>query len=251
MFIAKKIITSFILPPGIFILCLLAIGVYCALKKSSRMAVMNILLAFLLWASSIGPVADAMLRGLESRVGMPKNPRGDVIIILDGGIYDEASDLSGIGYPSDDTLARIVTGARLQKRLNVPVIVSGGTGVKHRKAGAPVIRRFLIDLGVPDNKIIIEMKSRDTIENAEFTAALCKRFGYEKPILVTSAFHMRRAVMSFEKVKLKVLPFPSHFNTWKNREYGWDDYLPSADRLAKVSVSMKEYIGLVFYRLVY
>lgn len=251
MFIAKKIITSFILPPGIFILLLLAIGVYCALKKSSRIAVMNILMALLLWASSTGPVADAMLRGLESRFAMPKNPQGDAIILLDGGAYGGAPDISGIGYPAEETLARVVTGARLQKRLDIPVIVSGGVVFKGKKAGAPVMRRFLMDLGVPDAKIIVEIKSRDTIENAEFTAGICKRFGYKKPILVTSALHMRRAVMSFEKVGLKVMPFPSNFKTWKDKAYGWEDYLPSADELAKVSVSMKEYIGLVFYRVVY
>ncbi|WP_333654286.1 YdcF family protein [Dissulfurispira sp.] len=248
MFALKKILTAFLLPPGIFIVLLLFSGLWFLFKKNWKAGIINCFLGISMWAFSISPVEDAMLRGLESDFRIPENPHGDVIILLGGGVYDNAPDLSGIGAPLEDMLGRIITAVRLQKRLNVPVIVSGGAVFKGRKAEAPIVRRFLIDLGVPDKKVIIEDKSRDTIENAKYTAAICRKLGYNKPILVTSASHMRRSVMSFEKVGMKIMPFPANFKTWKNKKYGWEDCLPGS---GKTRGAMKEYIGLLFYKFAY
>lgn len=249
VFIFKKIATSFLLPPGIFIVIFLFLGFFFVLKKNWKAAFPNFLIAAVFWFLSIAPVSDFMLRGLESEFKIPENPRGDVIILLGGGVYDGVSDMSGIGAPSEEMLGRIITAVRLQKRLNIPVIVSSGSGFKFKKPEAPIVRRFLIDLGIPDRKVIIEEKSRDTIENAEFTREICKRLGYKKPILVTSASHMRRAVMSFEKVHLEVIPFPSGFKTWEGKKYWWEDYIPGG--FDKAAIAIREYIGLIFYKLAY
>ena len=251
MFIAKKIITAFLLPPGIFIVILLFSGLWFLFKKNWKAGIINCFLGISMWAFSISPVADAMLRGLESDFKIPENPNGDVIILLGGGIYDKVPDLSGIGAPSEDMLGRIVTAVRLQKRLNVQVIISGGAVFKGRKAEAPIVKRFLIDLGVPDKKVIIEDKSRDTIENARYTKEICKKYGFKKPILVTSAYHMKRSVMSFKKVNTDVLPFPANFKTWKIKKYGWEDCLPNAYAFKNVSTSLHEHIGFLFYKIAY
>lgn len=204
-----------------------------------------------MWAFSTLPVADAMLNGLESDFRIPENPRGDVIILLGGGVYDNAPDLSGRGVPSEDMLGRIVTAVRLQKRLNIPVIISGGAVFNGKKAESPIVKRFLTDLGVPDKKVIIDDKSRDTIENARYTGEICEKLGYKKPILVTSAYHMRRSVMSFKKVNMDVLPFPANFKTWKIKKYGWEDYLPKAHAFKNVSTALHEHIGFIFYKIAY
>jgi uncharacterized SAM-binding protein YcdF (DUF218 family) len=163
-------------------------------------------------------------------------------------VYDKVPDLSGIGAPSEEMIARLVTAVRLQKRLNVPVIISGGAVFKGRQAEAPIVRRFLTDLGVPDKKVIIEDKSRDTIENARYTAEICKRLGYKKPLLVTSAYHMKRSIMSFSKVSLDVTALPAGFKTWKNKRYIWHDYLPDAFDMRNSYVALHEHIGLLFYK---
>ncbi|MEW6740714.1 MAG: YdcF family protein [Nitrospirota bacterium] len=249
MFALKKILTAFLLPPGIFIVLLLFSGLWFLFKKNWKAGIINCFLGISMWAFSISPVADAMLRGLESDFRIPENPHGDVIILLGGGVYDNVPDLSGIGAPSEDMLGRIITAVRLQKKINVPVIISGGAVFKGRKAEAPIVRRFLTDLGVPDKKVIIEDKSRDTIENARYTAEICKRLGYKKPLLVTSAYHMKRSVMSFKKVNMDVIPFPSNFKTWKIKKYGWESYLPGS--LGGSYTAMHEYMGLLFYKIAY
>ena len=155
------------------------------------------------WALSIAPISDAMIKGLESEYRIPKNIKGDVIILLGHGVFDEAPDLTGLGAPSGTYLARIVSAVRLQKKLNIPIIVSGTEVPEDKVVKDHIVKRFLIDLGIPTDKIILEDESRDTFENAEFTQEICQDWVLRHPILVTSAYHMKRAVMSFEKVGLK------------------------------------------------
>jgi len=138
---------------------------------------------------------------------------------------------------------------RLQKKLNIPIIVSGTEVSENKVVEDHIVKRFIMDLGVPDEEIIIEDKSRDTFENAKFTQKICARLGFTNPILVTSAYHLKRAIMSFEKSGLDVLPFPARFKSWPEKQYRWTAYLPSDFLTA--SITIKEYLGLVFYKFVY
>lgn len=249
MFILKKILTPFLMPPGIFIGLLICSGIWLFFRKHWKTGFLNCLIGIFMWLLSLSPVSDMMLRGLESDFRIPESPSGDVIILLGGGVYDKALDLTGMGAPSGDMLERTVTTVRLQKRLNVPIIVTGGVVFKGKAAEAPIVKRFLVDLGVPSERVIIEDKARDTIENAKYSKEICEKDGYKNPILVTSAYHMKRAVLSFKKVDMDVLPFPAGFRTWENKKYGWEDYLPHD--LGGISVAIREYMGLLFYRIAY
>jgi uncharacterized SAM-binding protein YcdF (DUF218 family) len=206
-----------------------------------------------MWALSIAPVSDAMIRGLESKYDIPQNVKGDVIILLGRGVSDKAPDLTGLGAPSGSYLTRIVTAVRLQKKMHIPIIVSGTEApedkAEDKTLEAHIVRRFLIDLGVPAGKIIIEDKSRDTFENVKFTKEICERSEFTNPILVTSAYHLKRAVMSSEKIGLEALPFPAGFNSWQGKEYRWSSYLPGD--FSTASTAVKEYLGLMFYKFVY
>jgi uncharacterized SAM-binding protein YcdF (DUF218 family) len=113
------------------------------------------------------------------------------------------------------------------------------------------MKRFLIDLGVPEDKIIVDDRSRDTIESGRFSKILCDERGFKKPLLVTSAYHMKRAMFSFRKAGLAVVPLPAGFETWPGKVYGWVDYLPSANALEKTAAAIHEYLGLFFYTIAY
>jgi uncharacterized SAM-binding protein YcdF (DUF218 family) len=249
MFMFKKILTPFIMPPGIFIVLLICAAVWLFFKRHWKTGFFNLLTGFLMWTLSVSPVSDSMFRFLESGLKIPEAPSGDVIVLLGGGISDGTPDLSGIGAPSEDMSGRIITAVRLQKRLDIPIIVSGGSVFKGRKAEAVVVKRFLIDLGVPSAKIIAEDRSRDTIENAKYTMEICKKLNYKKPILVTSAYHMKRAIMSFQKVGIDALPVPANFKTWENKKYGWESYLPGG--FDGSATAFREYLGLIFYKFAY
>lgn len=249
VFLLKKIVTPFLLPPGIFILLLLLSGISLLLKRRWAAGALTVFAGCLIWFSSIAPVSDALLKGLESGFSIPERPKGDVIILLGGGVYDEAPDLTGTGIPGEDMMGRIVTAVRLQRKFNIPVIISGGVVFKGKKAEAPIVKRFLIDLGVPQKSIIVEDKSRDTIENAKYTKEICERYKFRKPLLVTSAFHMKRSVLSFKKIAMDVTTVPANFRTWDNKTYGWEDYLPVS--LQGTTIAIREYLGLLFYTFAY
>lgn len=246
MFILKKVITPFITPPGFFILLLLFSAVWLWRRRQRCCASINILVALLLWAGSISPVSRALLGELESGLTIPSRIQGDVIILLGGGIHEGAADLTGRGTPSEDMLARLVAAARLYRRLHVPILISGGSGYAGRAPEAPVIKRFLVDLGVEENRLILESHSRDTEENALYCSEIVKRRGFKNPLLVTSAYHMRRAVREFSRAGVAVTPLPVQFSSGKSLPFLWAEWLPNADALMKSARAFREYFGLLF-----
>ncbi|MGD9363586.1 MAG: YdcF family protein, partial [Desulfobacterales bacterium] len=193
MFLFKKLVAPFLLPPGLFILVLLLSGVFLIIWHRRKIGIFNLVVGLIFWIFCSAPFSNFLMRGLESEFQIPQPVKGDVIVLLGGGSIDKVPDFSGSGIPTDRMIGRIVTAVRLQKYLNIPIIVSSGKVHKNSSAGALIAKRFLIDLGVEEGKIVIEDKSRDTYENAKYTREICLRNGYKNPILVTSASHLKRS----------------------------------------------------------
>jgi uncharacterized SAM-binding protein YcdF (DUF218 family) len=248
-FAVKKIIAAFLLPPGCIILLLIACAAFQLRRRRPAVAVALLFPALLLWVLSCSVVSGPLMASLERGLTIPAHPKGDVIVLLGGGLNDRVPDLSGSGSPSDNMQSRILTAARLQHRLGLPVLVTGGAVFAGRSPEAPVVKRFLVDLGVPPEKILIEEKSRDTAENARFSRKILEQEGFKKPILVTSAFHMRRSIVVFRKAGLVVIPVPSSFRTAPGLPTFWFDWLPSSGSLETAATAIHEYLGLIFYTL--
>lgn len=251
MFALKKLIIPFLLPPGLIVLIAMAAAIGSLLRKNFRAAWVCFCLSVLLWAFSIAPAADFVLGRLESGLTIPQAPQGDVIIMLGGGIYKNTADLSGRGAPSPGTMERLVTAARLQRRLRIPILVSGGKVLATSTAVAPIARRFLIDLGIPPEKVMIESQSRDTYENALYSQKQCTRQGWKRPILVTSGFHMKRSLYCFESVGLKVIPYPCGITVWPQKPFHWRQLLPSAESMHAIAMGLHECMGRLYYWIRY
>ena len=249
LFYMKKLVTPFILPPGVFILLLLLSGGWFLIKKPRKAGLVLLGFGVIMWISALKPVSHLLYRGLETELTLPGAVHGDVIILLGGGGNDEAPDISGIGRPSRLMIERIVTAVRLQKRLHIPIIVSGGAYFDQTIPEAEIVKRFLIDLGVPVSKIYLETKSRDTIENARYTQTMCTEFEFRDPILVTSSYHMKRSLLSFRKIGMRVKPFPVGIQSNKPAEFFWTDLLPTDYR--DISCAIREYVGYAVYRHLY
>jgi uncharacterized SAM-binding protein YcdF (DUF218 family) len=246
--VIKFALTQFLVPPGLLVaLLLFAARRLQRAGKGGAAACAGF--ALLLWACSLAPLGDRLLERLEGGLSIPANPRGDVIVVLGGGLDEGVPDLSGVGAPTDDTMARIVTGVRLQRKLKLQVIVSGGTLVPGRALEAPVMKRFLVNLGVPPEKVTVESDSRDTLGNAASVRKLMEAKGYRRALLVTSAYHMRRAAFLFEKKGVAVIPFPAQFRTHPGRTYVWQECLPSASAMRCIAAACKEFLGIAWYRI--
>ncbi|MFH2064919.1 MAG: YdcF family protein [Pseudomonadota bacterium] len=251
MFTFLKILESVVLPPGIFVLILTVIGFMLFRKKIYRIAMANLLAGCCIWALSISPVSHFLMKGLESPFSISPEINGDVIILLGAGLREDVRDFSGTGFPDGDMLGRIVTAVRLHRQYKLPILITSGKVYEQGQAGSPVDRRILTDLGVPPESIMIETRSRNTYENALQAFKICRSLGYRKPILLTAAYHLRRARMAFEAAGLSAIPYPAYRNASENPTFFWKSYLPSHHAFQASSVAIREYLGILYYMIRY
>lgn len=90
MFAVKKIIAPFLLPPGVFIVPIIVIGLLLIRGRRWRIGMVNLFIGLALWALSIMPGANWLMKGMASGFSFPENPSGDVITLLGGGAIGEA-----------------------------------------------------------------------------------------------------------------------------------------------------------------
>jgi uncharacterized SAM-binding protein YcdF (DUF218 family) len=252
LFFLKKMVTPFILPPGFLVVILGLIGGWTILKKDRVCGLLTASAGALLWLLSIGPTADLLKSGLERPYRPAPHIEADVILMLGGDLYDRSADFSGIGAPGPGTMERLVTAARLHRRFHIPVVLSGGrVNPSASQSVAAVAKRFLVDLGIPPSALIVEENSRDTYENAVNCRNICQARGYSRPLLLTSGYHLKRALLSFRAVGLAVTPYPCALSTWQGKSYTLYSFLPSAAALKGTAQALHEWIGLLAYRLNY
>jgi len=171
-------------------------------------------------------------------------PTGDAIVVLGGGM-ETSRDLF---YPDMSGAAdRVWHAARLYKAGKAPIVIP--TGVGEDESSVPLLR----DLGVPATAIRVETASRNTAENARFTAALLARLGARRVLLVTSAWHMRRAQLLFERAGLEVIPAATDYEATiahaRPDRWSLQNMLPNSDALNRNTCIQKEYIGYWVYRV--
>lgn len=87
------------------------------------------------------------------------------------------------------------------------------------------------------------------MENARFTRQILENNGFRRPLLVTSAYHMRRSVAAFRQTGIEVTPVPAHFMSGGDAPAVWFDWLPNASSMTGVALALKEQIGFLFQRL--
>lgn len=237
MFFIKKLITFFILPPGLFVVIFFLIAII--RRKQKVVLALSLSCAAIVYLLSIEPVKDALLSPLEERYKKPTTVQGDVIVVLGGGSYNT-------GVLTDDSLKRLLTGFVLQKKLNTPIILSGGSAITNLPE-SEVMKTVLIELGVDKSKIFTDTNSRDTIGNAIFTKKICQARGFKKVILVTSAYHMPRSVLTFKQAGLDVIPYPTDFKM--DKRYNIYSFFPKMNVLQDSTKAVREYIGFLSYYL--
>ncbi len=113
------------------------------------------------------------------------------------------------------------------------------------------VEKYLLRIGVPPEDIIMEPNARNTYENALFSKNVLieKAMSQQKILMVTSAFHMYRSRLCFEKVGLKVTPFSVDFMACK-KPFAIDDFiLPSGSAITNWRMLIKEWVGIIAYRL--
>jgi len=142
------------------------------------------------------------------------------------------------------TLRRLAYGAYLQRKTKLPVLVSGGAPYGEHISEAELMATAMNDLFKVRVKWT-EEKSRNTRENAEFSAEILKKSGVRTVILVSHAWHVPRAVIEFRRHGLDVVPAPTEFPSLP--EGSWQRYLPRPFYLYQSSLAIHEWLGMLWY----
>lgn len=239
---------AWVLPPGVFIVLLLLAAWW--RRKQVLSAVVMVAMALLLYGVSIPYVSSQLLHSLEYNYPLPLHPTGDVIIALGAGvIQDVPTPAAWSGQLSDVAAQRLLAAVELQKRLGVPLLVSGGEVYAGDGNEAQVSRRLLLSLGLKESDIILEDRSLNTIENAALTTTILKERGLTQPVLLTSAFHMPRSVENFRRAGVTATPYPVAYYAPQKVLTRVIDFIPSYAAMRGTALAMKEYLGLAALKL--
>ncbi len=220
-------------------------------RARSRKIIIGALIGLYLMSNDV--LVNGLLKRWEPTPILPAKTYEVGVILLGGTVkkYDTLSHNLWLGESGD----RGIQALNLYKSGKIKkIIISGGetsliTGQLHSSENDG-IRHLLVSAGVPESDIIQEGRSKNTRENATFSAQILrKQFGLKQCIIITSAFHMRRAIGCFEKAGLDVIPFPAHYLQTKSEPW-FDQLFPSEKSLAMFTLVWHEMIGYVVYRAV-
>lgn len=248
-FVVSKIFWFFAQPISLCCLLVLGGGVLVARgRRHGGLAVggMGLLVMMLSAYTSLGYV---MIGPLEARFQAPTMPPDNVstIIMLGGATVGRVSAARGITELNDagDRVMETLRLAQLYPKARV--VLSGGSGVLdgEDESEAAIVARLLEAMGVAPERLVLEEKSRNTAENAAMTRAEIG-IATGTTVLVTSAFHMPRAMGLFEKAGLDVIAWPVDYRGTGSDRLGIDLVNPVAN-LVTTGVAMREWIGLLVY----
>ncbi len=180
-----------------------------------------------------------------------KKSKYDMAVVLGGmGRIDERQNRFDFGYSGDrlfQTLEMYYKG-RVNK-----LLITGGSGSisKPNQREAIYVKKYLLNIGIPDSNVVIENDSKNTYENAVFTKRILDSLQFKGSILlVTSSFHMRRSLAVFEKAGYKnITPFITNKITGV-RKFEIDYcFIPNIDALLSLNLIVHEMFGYVMYKL--
>lgn len=239
-------------------------AIFLCIQPSSALAILFALGLLLVWrwqrvgtaflalaaagylAFGLLPIGNAALQVLEHRFPAIEDvdPPPDGIIIL-GGAHLTAFRLHELHVPINEWGERLTAGAALAKRFpDAKLIVTDG-GLPMPAARFSVM--LLRSLGIPETQLVVEDRSTSTHENAVFSHDVVKPQPGERYVMVTSAWHMPRAVATFRKAGWpEPIAFPvDHVS---DHRPAWRTWNPTVARgLVLADLAAREWTAMAYY----
>ncbi len=245
MYFMKQLVGTLANPLTIALL-IAGAGAMCRVRGRNRIASWLLFSAAAIgYLGAIGPVGNALLGPLErwhSPLQEEQLLSGVRHVVVLGSGYSPRDELPVTSALDEAGLVRIVEGVRLIKRLDsVHLVVSGGAP-PGRVASAAGYAELARELGVSDASLIVLDKSLDTGAEAR---AVVEAIGEEPFLLVTSAYHMPRAMTLMQRAGARPIPAPTGHHVIRSSDGYWRGFLPSSLGLHKTEHAMHEYLGLV------
>lgn len=231
---------------GLFLL--LAAMCWALVRKLKGLFALLLAAFLLLYGLGSGPGAALLLRPLEGRYPallVPPSDEAVKVVVLTGG-EGWAPDRPITSDLSTSTGERLLEAVRVWRLLGegLPLLFVGGVGTPGRPAEAPLVAQAARALGVPGELVEWEAASRNTCENA---LAIRDRLGTRPFVLVTSAFHMPRAMAVCQHLGLAAIPAPCGHRA--RASFTPYDFVPASEYLWDSALAVREYLALLFYHL--
>lgn len=250
-FVIPKIVWAIVAPANLFALLLL-LGGFWAIShdegKQLRGRKMCFALAVLAFSVALFPVGRWMLLPLENRFPPERPEHVDGIILLAG---DENPELTEARRQPvlGSTARRYVTFAALAREYpQARLAFIGGSNElmpTTELSNAAIGKRALTSMGISPERVTYEEKSRNTYENASFATEIIKPKRDQNWLLVTSAFHMPRALLCFRKDGWRIYPATTDYHS--PGAFKTDVGFNLFDHLLGIELAMHEYFGIVEY----
>lgn len=251
----SKLLPIFIYPLGLS--CLLLILTFILIwKKRSRLALIPITLTFLiLFLGSSSWVSNAIVESLEFQyITQGDLPTADAIVVLGGATESALPPRPWIEIREEGD--RVLYAGKLYRDRKAPRLILSGGRVDWRPSNtseAEDMAILLETMGVPRSAMLLESRSLNTRENAVYSQEIMKTEKIQKILLVTSALHMPRSMLIFKKLGIDAIPAPTDYTSVLSSQLTLEatilDTLPDADQMRRTSRALKEYIGILVYRL--
>lgn len=236
---------------GVGLLALVALALH---RRRTAAGLLTFALVWL-WAWSTPMAAGALQDSLGRRYPFQRAealPSAGAIVLLGGGASQHPS--APLHPNLDSASDRAWHAARLHHAGKAPLIIATGGhkwGPVGRASPAEADSALLAALGVSKEAIVIDNRSRNTRENAEFAGKLLAERGIRRVLLTTSVWHMPRAEATFRRAGLDVIPAATDYLPPFKRAKSSLIFrlLPNANALRANSRTFREYLGLLVYRL--
>ena len=207
---------------------------------------------FILWVPSMPLISSSMMASLERQFPPMKiedTPKADIAIVLGGGVM-------GVSPPRamteiSDVTNHLLYASRLYKAGKIGSIVIVG-GSLMRPAEGPMdgedARSLLMEWGIPAEAITAEEMRPNTFENARKIKDMKRIKPFDSALLITSAYHMPRAVAVFENSGVEIIPASSNVRVLRRAPISILDFVPSVDALRQSTLAIREWIAILVYR---
>jgi uncharacterized SAM-binding protein YcdF (DUF218 family) len=248
----SKAIPQLLMPPGLNLV--LFIAAWLLKRRIPKVAtVLFVFSAVTLAIASSGLGSGFLVGSLEDAYPFRQAaelPNADAIVVLGGYLrYGERRPhIAEISSASD----RLWFGAELYRQGKAPIVLLTGGNTPFlsgsSESEASVGAKMIQNLGVPANAVLVEGNSRNTKENAEHSGQVLMARAARRILLVTSAFHMRRASALFRHAGFVVIPAACDYDTGWGKPDFFFQLLPDSVRLEHSQVALREWIGLTVYR---
>lgn len=242
---------GFITSPLCWVVLLLIIGVAFQIKRRKKALVFQLAALTILIIFTNPFLSNYALYTWEKPFSEPKTfyEKRHAIVLSGMVSFNPANNQHNFGQSTD----RITETIKLyfSNKIDKVILTGGNASIfYHDKPEAEVLKDFLVQLNIPDTSIIIENRSRNTFENALYTSKIIDSLKDNRtPLLITSGYHIKRAMACFERQNIEVIPFGVDiYHPYVKTDFE-HLFMPSVQALQQWNILFHEWIGLLFYSI--